>query len=1062
MRIRMCSTRGRLFCIALVMGLSTLALALPSAGRAVLNLEDVTQEQLPDFDARDSVAPTTAQLDAANALGASVGWNRFGVASSVIKRGGYVATGLQGDDAASAARSWLDSNKALFRLDSTDALVADAARPLVGTSDDYAVVFRQQADGVASTDGFVTASVVGSKEMGWNIAYISSSLTGGSTAATGADNLGPAVAWTQAANDAGLDVSIVDVSVQSTQAGATTLAVNGLADPQHVKKAVFATPHRGSREAYDATVTAKDADGTLTSYQVVVDAETGAMLYRQNLVNNLTDNPTWLVNTIAPHTTPINRFPWNYPSADARELWCWTSIAACKFVAGDTGVIYPLGVASKHPWDVDQNPTTGAPLATTQTTGNNVDNIQRWVAVGARQWSVGYHATSPTRGYKYPFTDVWFTTKCDPANLTGTGNDIDAAITNLFAMHNRMHDFAYYLGFDEPHWNSQQWNNGLGGLQNDGLFGNAQAAGISGGAPNYAGRDNANMGTGADGTHAQTNMFLWQSLPGAFYAPCVDGDFDMTVIGHEFGHMIENRLIGKGVGARQGTHAGAMGEAFGDFDALEYLSEFHYAPVPGSKPWTEGAYVTGNHYNAIRDFLASEPMGGDFPEPGKNPKTVPINLGDYGFDLTGPEVHADGEIWVAVQYDIRDLLLGRYPAGSQQLDIDCARGRVSVDRCPGNRRWIQLYYDAMILMPRNATILQARDAMLAADVARFAGTNQDLIWQGYAQRGFGQFASVTSNGDTNPVPDFSSALANNATLVFSADSADGNALPMNANIYVGDYEARATPIADTNPATTGPNLDNTAQFVPNGSARTDTYNFVANAPGYGHVRFMVKNLAPGETRNITIHFPTNYASMSQGASASGEGADFTGLIDDTEGTNWDSTGAPVQGRQVVVQLGGGGPVTFKRVNVSALLVPTTPTQNRFTALRSFELYGCTAGSNPANPTCDGTNAAGWTRILKSQGDSFPSVNPRPVAPDLTLRSWNVPTTAATHVKLVVVDNQCTGQDSYHGDQDNDPNNNSDCRVGQPPFVPRTTEVHASELQILSAQPTVDGKGVRTG
>ena len=74
-------------------------------------------------------------------------------------------------------------------------------------------------------------------------------------------------------------------------------------------------------------------------------------------------------------------------------------------------------------------------------------------------------------------------------------------------------------------------------------------------------------------------MFLWQPLPGAFYAPCVDGDYDMPVIGHEYGHAIENRMIGKGVGARQGNAAGAMGEAFGDFDALEYLNELHL-PVP--------------------------------------------------------------------------------------------------------------------------------------------------------------------------------------------------------------------------------------------------------------------------------------------------------------------------------------------------------------------------------------------------------------------------------------------------------------------------------------------------
>jgi extracellular elastinolytic metalloproteinase len=1041
--------------VALLIVCSVVALISASSGRAVAHIDGVKAHQLPNFDARESVAPSKAQLAAAHALGARVSWNQFGVAGSVIRYGGYLATGLKAPDAAAAARTWLDANKVLFKLSSTDVLAVETARPLAGTTNDYAVVFRQRANGVESTDGFATVSVVGSAAAGWKIVYASSSLTGG-TVATGSFNQGPAAAWTAAANHAGARVSIVDVSVQGTRNGTTTLAVNGFSEPQNVEKAVFATPLRGARAAYKTSVVSTGADGVLSGYDIVVDAQTGQLLYRQEAVDNLSDNPTWLDFTIAPRTTPINRFPWNYPDTDTRELWCWTAIAHCDFAAEDTGVVYPLGAASKRPWDVNPDPVTGTDLGTTQSTGNNADEIQRWVAVGQRQWGVGYHATSPTRDYQYPWTNAWFNASCDPAVLAGTGNDIDAAITNLFGMHNRMHDFAYYLGFDEPHWNAQQYNHGLGGVGNDGVYGNAQAAAISGGAPNYSGRDNANMNTGADGNHPQTNMFLWQPLPGAFYAPCVDGDYDMPVIGHEFGHAIENRMIGKGVGARQGTHAGAMGEAFGDFDALEYLNANHYGPVPGSDKWTEGAYVTGNHYNGIRDYLTSEPMGGDLPEPGKNAKVSSLNLSDYGFDNVGPEVHADGEIWVAVEYDIRDLMLDRYRAHGPALDIACARGRVAVDDCPGNRRWIQLYYDSMVLMPRNTTILQARDAMLAADTARFGGANQDLLWQAFAQRGFGQLASVTSNGDTEPVPDFSSPLASNATLTFNAVSLEGDPLPVNANIYVGDYQARVTPIADTNPATP---LDETAQFVPTDHMhRYEKFNFIANAPGYGHVRFIVKKLKAGETRTITIRFPTNFASTARGGTASGDGTAHANLIDDNEGTNWGATGAPVEGRQVVVALAGTDRSRVKEVNVSALLVPG---QNRFTTLRSFTLYECSAGLDPANPTCDGAIDAGWRRFLSSHDDAFPAVNPRPVAPDMILRSWHA-NARATHVKFVVDANQCTGQISYQGDQDNDPNNNSDCRIGNPTgFPPRNTEVHATELELLSDKPKVDGKDVDT-
>ena len=69
---------------------------------------------------------------------------------------------------------------------------------------------------------------------------------------------------------------------------------------------------------------------------------------------------------------------------------------------------------------------------------------------------------------------------------------------------------------------------------------------------------------------------------------------------------------------------------------------------------------------------------------------------------------------------------------------------------------------------------------------------------------------------------------------------------------------------------------------------------------------------------------------------------------------------------------------------------------------------------------------------------------------MTLRSFNaLGAPPATHVKFVVVANQCTGQPSYAGDQDNDPNNNSDCNA-----TVRVSEVHATELQVFASQAQV--------
>ena len=73
-------------------------------------------------------------------------------------------------------------------------------------------------------------------------------------------------------------------------------------------------------------------------------------------------------------------------------------------------------------------------------------------------------------------------------------------------------------------------------------------------------------------------MYLWQPIAGAFYSPCVDGDYDMAVIGHEYGHMIENRMIGKG-GTRDGHHAGAMGESNGDLNGDRVPQRVRLVPV---------------------------------------------------------------------------------------------------------------------------------------------------------------------------------------------------------------------------------------------------------------------------------------------------------------------------------------------------------------------------------------------------------------------------------------------------------------------------------------------------
>jgi len=46
-------------------------------------------------------------------------------------------------------------------------------------------------------------------------------------------------------------------------------------------------------------------------------------------------------------------------------------------------------------------------------------------------------------------------------------------------------------------------------------------------------------------------------------------------------------------------------------------------------------------------------------------------------------------------------------------------------------------FDAFLLQPGATNMLIARDAMLAADMARFGGANQVEIWRAFAKRGMG-------------------------------------------------------------------------------------------------------------------------------------------------------------------------------------------------------------------------------------------------------------------------------------------------------------------------------------
>ena len=1168
---------------------------LPSSAFTAAQIHEHEADAVTEFDTRaGKIAPTKVQRAHVKRLKASVTWNQFGTPATLTRHGKFLAKGIRGRTAVDPAKWYLNRHKALFGLSSLEGLAFDSANRL-GTSNGWAVNFKQVFDGLAASEGgLVTVGVLKARR-GWKVISVSSSLTR-DRAMADSIQLSAAGAWATAARGSGIRRSVANILARRKARGWTQFRVAGLQGNQLAKLVAFPTVKQGVVPAYETIVV--DMDKALAS-RSFVDARTGKILARSTLkhhaanglqlqaiptisfsgtvpagdgacapdngpfavgpgvraidgfgaatipTNDLTidlvfngalvpgthgdtfnspeqfhyepaggvppgdyfiricdfDNPPagpggpgWAeprtyTGTFAQDDSPapspflarwkwfpnvpplytLNQDPWNLPNTDTREVWCWVPAPGCTRLAGGA-------LTSRGPWDHDHK--TNTPTLTTR--GNNAKSATSWTNANLPS-PPQYMPTSTARDYSYTWTNDWANRDCNPAPGP-TSWDQDASSVNLFVAHNLMHDWSYHLGFTERNWNGQDYNFGLTERrqENDPLLGNVQA-----GAQIPGVRDNANMITLPDGFSSITNMYFWQPFAGSFYAPCVDGDYDMGVIGHEYGHMIENRMIGKG-NTRSGHHAGAMGESHADLFGMEVVNEHGFTPVADENRYAVGVYDTGNKLRAIRNYGMNFPMSGDVPKPGQQLNINALNFSDMGYDVTGPtltssqQVHANGEIWSATNFRIRQLLVDKYdddfPVDDQQLQTECAQGITPAHRCPGNRRWMQLVFDGFLLMPTNPSMVQARDMTLAADLARFGGANQNELWLGYARSGLGVGATSTitslAESDTDPVPDFVAAGTNPATVRFRAEDRSGN--PISARFYVGHYEARVSPIADTNSATTGAlNLDDTAQFAPG------TYEFVAHAPGYGHVRFR-ERLRSGENERIDVEFVRNWASQAAGATATGDvwtgepapagtpASNVNFLIDDTESTNW--TAAPpigaggafsADGMKVTVDLAGSDDVTVRYVQVSTMLWNDTINpnirsgQNRFTAVRQFELWACNAdeGDNCATD-------AGYSRVYTSPANAFPGDPPRPVAPHLILRKFDTPNFEATHVRFVAKTTQCTGTAAFQEDQDADPGVNSDCdtnaSAGSATAVRSTRSfVRAAEFQVFDRDPDVD-------
>lgn len=311
----------------------------------------------------------------------------------------------------------------------------------------------------------------------------------------------------------------------------------------------------------------------------------------------------------------------------------------------------------------------------------------------------------------------------------------DAAITNLFYWCNFAHDRLYQLGFTETAGNFQRNNFSRGGAGNDEVQADAQDGG---------GTDNANFETPPDGLSGRMQMYIFTGP-----TPDRDGDLDVTVVLHEYGHGLSGRLVGGGISSNlDAVQSGGMGEGWSDFYAIALLSD------PADNPlgtYAAGSYLTMNYFSAIRRYPYAVEAGPLVTNASLNPLTF-SNIALY------PEVHDMGEVWCQTLWECRGELIAKYGAAA------------------GNTLMLQLVTDGLKLTPANPSYTQARDAILQADLVAHSGANAAELWRGFAKRGLGFGAVAGSSFTTDSALDsfeFTLGLQVSNAAGFSAQAIPG-------------------------------------------------------------------------------------------------------------------------------------------------------------------------------------------------------------------------------------------------------------------------------------------------
>ncbi|TCC11466.1 peptidase M36 [Kribbella soli] len=743
-----------------------------------------------------------------------------GTPAQVTKLNGFL-TGKSAKKATDVALGYVKAHPEIFKLSDADLGTLKLRKDYVDDLGTHHIFWSQVVDGVEVFGNGLKANVTKNGQL---ISVMGSPVSGLATAAQSRS----AVATPKVTAAGARSAAIQDAGGTTKSATATTSGVSTKWSNGDTAKEVWFHTADGLRKGW---LTYTNSGGTKI-YSHVVDAQTGATLYRKDLVSE--GNGDALVQDNYPGaakggTQRVENLIYNkWLPKNAKTLLEGTSVAAFADVNDD-----------------------------------NQPNAGETVKVPGTKTGAEYKLTSFPNASSFCSTS--FICTWDPAKPDSWKTNLNQDVTNAFYLASNFHDwlakapisFTPAAGSFDTAGGDPVHLNALDGA----------ATGANGG-PDANHDDNANMSTPPDGTSPTMQMYLWHS-PGKSdeqepWVPA-SGANDASILYHEYTHGLSNRLVVDATGnsTLNSIQAGSMGEAWSDFYAMDYLVSHGL-----EKDTTAAGEVLEGKYVSHGDLFRTQAI--DCRVKAVSPNCVKANGAKGGYTYgdfptigsRGPEVHSSGEVWAQTLWDLRERF--------------------------GRAYSMSIITRAMELSPADPTMLDMRNAIVQADLVASGGKNADIIWTVFANRGMGWYAGVVDGGDAYPAEDFHKPPTGATTsLTGTVKDKDTGAPVAGALVYVGGHSSGYA--GDYAGST-----DATGKYTITGVAPGTYPKVVVSAPGYELLVQPVKVSAGAQANFVPRR--NWAASSGGGTVAGFNGPDYSdfgcgpgGAIDNAQGTGWGST-----------------------------------------------------------------------------------------------------------------------------------------------------------------------------